>query len=43
MDSVYLDDEWIAGENQVFDLLKETGFMEKEQEPPPFEAVGPGA
>ena len=40
MDSVYLDDEWIEGENQVFDLLKETGFMEQEQEPPPFETVG---
>jgi ABC-type nitrate/sulfonate/bicarbonate transport system substrate-binding protein len=43
MDSVYLDDEWIAGESKVFDLLKETGFMDAEQEPPPFEAVGPGA
>ena len=44
MDSVYLDDEWVAGENKVFDLLKETGFMEQEQEPPPFETVGsPGA
>jgi ABC-type nitrate/sulfonate/bicarbonate transport system substrate-binding protein len=40
MDSVYLDDEWIAGENKVFDLLKETGFMEPDQEPPPFEVVG---
>lgn len=40
MDSVYLDDEWIEGENKVFDLLKETGFMEQDQEPPPFEAVG---
>jgi ABC-type nitrate/sulfonate/bicarbonate transport system substrate-binding protein len=40
MDSVYLDDEWIAGESQVFDLLKETGFMEAEQDPPPFETVG---
>lgn len=43
MDSVYLDEEWIAGENKVFDLLKETGFMEPDQEPPPFETVGPGA
>ena len=42
MDSVYLDDEWIDGENKVFDLLKETGFMDEEQEPPAFEAVGAG-
>jgi hypothetical protein len=40
VDSVYLDDEWIEGESTVFDLLKETGRMDAEQEVPPFEAIG---
>lgn len=40
VDSVYLDQEWIDGEAKVFDLLKETGRMEAEQEVPSFEAIG---
>jgi len=44
VDSVYLDDQWIEQESTVFDLLKETGRMESEQEPPPFEPIGsPGS
>jgi ABC-type nitrate/sulfonate/bicarbonate transport system substrate-binding protein len=39
--SAYLDDQWIDGEKEVFDLMRETGFMDKDVEDPPFKALEP--
>lgn len=41
--SAYLDDEWIEGEKEVFDLMRETGFMGEDVEDPAFEALEPTA
>ena len=40
-DTVYLDDEWIENETKVYDLMKQTGWMEEDAEVPRFEAVEP--
>lgn len=39
--SVYLDEEWIANESRLFDLMRDTGYMEKDQEDPKFKIVTP--
>lgn len=39
VDSVYLDEEWIENEVKVFDLMKETGFMDEGAENPRFDAT----
>jgi ABC-type nitrate/sulfonate/bicarbonate transport system substrate-binding protein len=39
--SAYLDDQWIDGEKEVFDLMRETGFMDKDVEDPSFKALEP--
>jgi ABC-type nitrate/sulfonate/bicarbonate transport system substrate-binding protein len=39
--SAYLDDEWIEGEKEVFDLMRETGFMGEDVKDPAFEALEP--
>lgn len=43
VDSVYMDKKWIDEEKQVFDLLRETDFMEKDQEDPEFRVAEPGS
>jgi ABC-type nitrate/sulfonate/bicarbonate transport system substrate-binding protein len=40
-DSVYMSDKWIEEETQVFDLLRETGFMSEDQEDPEFAHIEP--
>jgi ABC-type nitrate/sulfonate/bicarbonate transport system substrate-binding protein len=41
VESVYLDSDWIEGETALYDLMKETGFMEKDLPVPRYEAVAP--
>ena len=41
VDSVYLDDKWVSGEKEVFELMRETGFMGKDVEDPAFTIVQP--
>jgi len=41
VDTVYLDQEWIDGEMQIFDLMKETGFIAQEAENPDFRIIEP--
>lgn len=41
VESAYLDEEWIANEKKVYDLMKETGFMEKDAAVPEFDATQP--
>jgi ABC-type nitrate/sulfonate/bicarbonate transport system substrate-binding protein len=40
-DSVYLDEDWIATESRVFDLMRENGFMPRDLPDPTFVAVPP--
>lgn len=39
VDTVYLDQEWVDNELKVFDLMKETGFMDEGAETPRFEVT----
>ena len=39
--TTYLDDDWVKGEQEVFDLMKETGFIEKDVEEPSFTTLEP--
>jgi ABC-type nitrate/sulfonate/bicarbonate transport system substrate-binding protein len=39
--TVYLDDEWVANETAVYDLMKQTGWMDPDAEIPEFVAVAP--
>ena len=41
VDSVYLTDEWVSEEQEVFELMRETGFMEEEATDPVFTVVEP--
>jgi ABC-type nitrate/sulfonate/bicarbonate transport system substrate-binding protein len=41
VDTVYLDQEWIDGEMQIFDLMKETGFIPEDTANPNFEMIAP--
>lgn len=36
VDDIRFDEDWVEGESQIFPLLKETGFMEEDQEEPDF-------
>ena len=40
-DTVYLDEDWIENETAVYDLMKETGWMDPDAEIPDFVAVAP--
>jgi ABC-type nitrate/sulfonate/bicarbonate transport system substrate-binding protein len=40
-DTVYIDDQWIEGETQIFDLMKETGYIEEGTENPVFIPIAP--
>ena len=40
-DTVYLDQEWVDAETNVYDLMKETGWMDGDAEVPRFEIVEP--
>lgn len=37
VESPYLDESWIEGEKQIFDVLKRTGFMEEDASLPRYE------
>ena len=41
VESVFLDDEWIKNETQLYDLMKETEFMEADTKVPQFAVVEP--
>lgn len=41
VDSVRIDDQWIKNETKLYDLMKETKFMESNAPVPAFEAVKP--
>lgn len=43
VDTVFLDEEWIENETALYDLMKETGFMEEDAPTPRFEVVEPPA
>jgi ABC-type nitrate/sulfonate/bicarbonate transport system substrate-binding protein len=40
-DTVYLDQEWVDNETAVYDLMKETGWMDPDAEIPEFQVVEP--
>lgn len=42
VESVYLDQDWIDQELRLYDLMKSTGFMDKDAPTPRFEVVKPG-
>ncbi len=42
-DTAYLDQKWIAEEKRLFDLMKETGFMEEDVPAPHFTVLEPTA
>ncbi|MGY1705837.1 ABC transporter substrate-binding protein [Geodermatophilus sp. SYSU D00697] len=39
--TTFLDDEWVQGEQEVFDLMRETGFVEEGAEEPSFTTLQP--
>jgi ABC-type nitrate/sulfonate/bicarbonate transport system substrate-binding protein len=39
--TTYLTDEWVEGEREVFDLMKETGFIAEDVEEPSFTTLEP--
>jgi hypothetical protein len=39
--SVYLDDAWLDAETPLFDIMRENGFMDPEEENPRFEVLTP--
>jgi ABC-type nitrate/sulfonate/bicarbonate transport system substrate-binding protein len=41
VDSVYLEENWVEEEKGVFDLMRETGFMEEDTEDPVFTLLSP--
>ena len=41
--SVYFDETWAANEKKLYDLMKETGFMEQDAPVPEFDAITPPA
>jgi ABC-type nitrate/sulfonate/bicarbonate transport system substrate-binding protein len=41
--TTYLSDEWVEGEREVFDLMKETGFIEEDVEEPSFTTLEPAS
>ena len=41
--TTYLDDEWVEGEREVFELMKETGFIEEDVEEPSFTTLEPAS
>jgi ABC-type nitrate/sulfonate/bicarbonate transport system substrate-binding protein len=41
--TAYLDDKWVEGERGVFNLMKETGFIEEDVEEPSFTTIEPAS
>ncbi|HVR78578.1 MAG TPA: ABC transporter substrate-binding protein [Acidimicrobiia bacterium] len=39
--TVYLDDAWLDAETPLFDIMRENGFMESDEENPRFEVLTP--
>lgn len=39
--TAYLDDKWVDGEKEVFDLMRETGFMPEDVKDPIFSVLEP--
>lgn len=42
-DTVYIDDEWVAGESQIFELMRENGFIAEDASIPNFLTIEPPA
>jgi ABC-type nitrate/sulfonate/bicarbonate transport system substrate-binding protein len=40
-ETVYLDEEWVEGETQIFELMQETGYLEEGIDPPDFTIIEP--
>ncbi|MPZ73589.1 MAG: ABC transporter substrate-binding protein [Nitriliruptorales bacterium] len=38
-ETAYIDEEWIEGENQIFDLMKETGYLPEDAENPTYNTL----
>jgi hypothetical protein len=41
VDSVYLEDQWVDEEKEIFQFMRDTGFMEEDVEDPVFTVVEP--
>ena len=41
VDSVYIDDAWVEAESQIFDTMREAGFMESGESDPEFDTPAP--
>jgi ABC-type nitrate/sulfonate/bicarbonate transport system substrate-binding protein len=41
--TTFLDDEWVKGEQEVFDLMRETGFVAEDAEEPSFTTLEPAS
>ena len=39
--TTYLDDDWVKGEREVFNLMKKTGFVDEDAEEPSFTTLEP--
>lgn len=39
--SAYIDQTWVDNESQIFDLMRETGFMDEDQANPTFDVISP--
>jgi len=39
--SIYFDEDWVARESKLFDLMRQTGFMEEDQQNPEFDILRP--
>ena len=39
--SVYLNEEWVKNESKLFDLMRDTGYMAKDEENPTFKIISP--
>lgn len=42
-DSAYIDQEWIDGETEIFELMKETGYLPEDAEVPHFSLLEPSS
>lgn len=40
-ESVYIDEEWVEGESQIFELMQGTGYLSEDAEVPNFQTIDP--
>lgn len=38
---VYLSDDWVERETELFDLMRQTGFMDEDEQNPEFDVISP--